>query len=101
MPAFNGTSAPDTFVGDGTSDTFIGAAGGDTLSGDLGFDLFILGDGDSPAVTAVATPTAIDVITDWTAQDRLLFLGAQAPIFGSLGTGVADDYQGAYDQAGV
>jgi len=101
MPAFNGTSEADAFVGDGTSDTFVGAAGGDTLSGDVGFDLFVVGDGHSPAVTAVATPAAIDVITDWTAQDRLLFQGAQAPIFGSLGTGVADDYASAYSQAGA
>lgn len=99
MPAFNGGDSADVFVGDGSPDTFIGAAGGDTVSGDVGFDLFIIDNGHSPAATAISTPAAIDVITDWSSKDRLLFVGANPAVFGSVGQGAADTYEEAYNQA--
>lgn len=99
MPAFNGTDNADILIGDGSPDTFIGAAGGDSLSGDVGFDLFVIGTGHSPASAAIDNPVAIDVITDWSNRDRLLFLGGEAAIFGSMGQGLADSYQQAYEQA--
>ena len=99
MPAITGTAAADTLVGDGTADTITGAAGGDRLSGDVGFDLFVVGADDSSAPSGLSDPAALDLITDWSAQDRLFFLGGQAAVFGSVGQGLADSYQQAYDQA--
>lgn len=99
MPAFNGTAEPDVLIGDGSPDTFNGAAGGDTVSGDVGFDLFVIGGDHSPAAQALTNAAALDVITDWSGRDRLLFLGANPAIFGSVGQGTADTYEDAYNQA--
>jgi serralysin len=99
MPALTGTANADTLIGDATADTLAGGAGGDRLSGDIGFDLFVVGSGDSPASGGLADPATIDVITDWSARDRLFFVGGQAPVFGSVGQGLAESYQQAYDQA--
>lgn len=100
MAEITGTALADQLTGaDGVADTITGAAGGDTVSGGAGFDLFVVGDGDSPAPTGLSDITALDVITGWSVADRILFVGASAAVFGSMHQGQAETYAQAYDQA--
>lgn len=100
MAEFIGTDDNELFEGGEDADTLSGGMGADTLSGGAGGDLFLVRGSDSPASHALSdTQPAVDVITDWTPEDRLLFVNAPAADETSLFAGVAVDYATAYDLA--
>jgi Ca2+-binding RTX toxin-like protein len=102
MAEFIGSDENELFAGGEEADTLSGGVGADTLSGGEGGDLFLVRGSDSPASHALTdTLAAIDVITDWTPEDRLLFVNAPPADETSLYAGVAADYTAAYDQAQV
>ena len=99
MATITGTGSADTLVGGTEQDTLTGGAGGDMVTGGPGFDVFVVRVGESVASAGLADLTVLDTITDWSASDRLLFVGAGPANFGSILQGVAEDYASAYNQA--
>ena len=100
MAEFIGTDGGDIIVAEEGEDTLTGGRGADTLSGGAGRDLFLVDYADSPATQALVDPDAtVDVITDWSADDRLVFLHALQPEGEALFAGVAANYEAAYDLA--
>jgi Ca2+-binding RTX toxin-like protein len=98
MAEFIGTEENELFEGGEDADTLTGGMGADTLSGGPGGDLFLVRGSDSPASHALTdTQPAIDVITDWSPDDRVVFVNAPAADETSLFAGVAADYAAAYD----
>ena len=84
MGAITGTAEADTLVGGAGGDTITGGAGADVLTGGPGIDLFVFASSDSPATTGFGDVSKIDAITDWSAEDRFLFLGSGPAGFGSV-----------------
>jgi Ca2+-binding RTX toxin-like protein len=100
MAEFIGTDEADFIVGEDGDDTLSGGRGADTLLGGAGRDVFLVRRGDSAGVAALVDPdAAVDVIGDWSLDDRLVFLDAQEPVGDSLFAGVAADYAAAWDLA--
>ncbi|WP_293899538.1 calcium-binding protein [Phenylobacterium sp.] len=99
MAELIGTDDADDLVGDAGADTLIGGSGGDTLTGGGGVNLFVVEAGDSPSDLAIFDPTAVDTITDFSPQDRLMFGGSEPQDVDSLYSSVAADYETAYDMA--
>jgi hypothetical protein len=62
----NGNLGDDNIQGGAGADTISGEGGRDVMSGDGGADIFIFGAGTSDVTAAGA-----DVITDWSAADRI------------------------------
>lgn len=99
MAEFIGTDDVDFLIGEDGGDTLKGGLSGDVLEGGAGADLFVIDEGDSLQEDGLFDVEAIDVVVDFEPQDRILFTGAEAPVFGALYPGVADTYEDAYDLA--
>ena len=100
MAELLGADGGDVLGGADGDDTVVGGRGADTLSGGAGVNAFVIDNGDSPATSALFDQEPqVDVITDWSADDRLIFVRAQPPEPDSLFAGVASSYGGAYDLA--
>jgi Ca2+-binding RTX toxin-like protein len=100
MAEFVGTDDDDVIVGETSDDVLTGGLGADTLTGGAGADLFVVDSADSSALNVLLDPNAgLDVITDWSAEDRLLFRHAQPTAADALFAGVADSYDTAFDMA--
>lgn len=69
--SLSGAVGDDTLVGGGGQDTLNGGMGLDRLTGGDDMDVFAFGIGDSTPTDA--TGAGVDVITDFTAEDRLNF----------------------------
>ena len=98
MAEFVGTDDDDFIVGEDGADSLTGGLGADTLAGGDGPDLFVVDSGDSSAMGAFFGD-GIDVITDWSAYDHLLFKHAQPAQADTLFAGVAGSYDSAFDMA--
>lgn len=96
MAAIAGTNIDDILMGSAQWDNLDGGGGTDHFTGGLGGDLFVIEAGDSDATAALGAPTVLDTITDWTPEDRLLFVGAAPMASGALYQDVAADYDAAY-----
>lgn len=96
MANIAGTPGDDLLQGDAEFDTFEGAGGVDQLQGGPGGDLFVLQPGDSAATAALGAPDVLDMITDWSAVDRILFEGGDAVGAATLLQASAVDYDAAY-----
>jgi len=97
MAEFIGTDDGDIIVGGGGNDTIVGGRGADTLTGGGGVDLFVVDHAESSAVGALGDPDGkIDVITDWSSDDHLLFQHALEPDADTLLAATAIDYDAAY-----
>jgi Ca2+-binding RTX toxin-like protein len=100
MAEYFGTEFGDVLAGADGADTLFGGGGADTLTGGAGRDLFVIDDGDSSSVAALADDGAsVDVVTDWTDEDRLVFAHSRAPEPDTLFAGVAEDYGSAFGLA--
>jgi Ca2+-binding RTX toxin-like protein len=100
MAEFVGTDDDDIIVGEDGGDILTGGRGADTLTGGTGADLFVVDNADSSASYGLLDPDGgVDVITDWSADDHLLFRRAQPAQVDSLFAGVADAYDTAFDMA--
>lgn len=100
MAELIGTDDGEILVGGDGDDTLTGGRGADTLSGGGGVNVFVFDNPDSPATAALANAGAgFDVITDWSVDDRLIFVRAQQPELDDLFAGVASDYATAYKMA--
>jgi len=100
MAEFVGTDDDDVIVGEDSDDVLIGGRGADTLTGGAGADRFIVDSADSSASAAHGDPDGyVDVITDFSADDHVVFRHALTPDVDSLFAGVADSYDTAFDLA--
>ena len=99
MATFAGTEFDDLLEGSDAGDILDGGAGQDSYAGGTSGDLFVLEAGDSDATAAVGAPETLDLITDWTFADRLLFIGADAADTSMVLQGSAADYDAAYAMA--
>jgi Ca2+-binding RTX toxin-like protein len=97
MAGFTGTEDGDLIVGGAGNDTITGGRGADTLTGGGGVDLFVVDHAESSAIGALGDPDGkIDVITDWSSDDHLLFQHALEPDPETLLAATAPDYDTAW-----
>ncbi len=96
MATFAGTSSNDQLTGGDAGDILDGGPGQDSYAGGASGDLFVLEAGDSAATSAVGAPQNLDLITDWTFADRLLFIGGDPASPSLLLQDSAIDYDSAY-----
>ena len=100
MAGFTGTDDGDLIVGGAGNDTITGGRGADTLTGGGGVDLFVVDHAESSAIGALGDPDGkIDVITDWSSDDHLLFQHALEPDADTLLATTAPDYDTAYQMS--
>ena len=96
MANFAGTASDDLLEGGAAGDVLEGGAGRDSYVGGDSGDLFVLEVGDSDATSALGAPDTLDMITDWTFADRLLFIGADPASPSVVLQGSAASYDAAY-----
>lgn len=97
MASYAGTSANDQLSGGDAGDILDGGPGHDTYVGGASGDLFVLEAGDSNATAAIGASDTLDMVTDWTFNDRLLFIGADQAT--AIHQASAATYEAAYNIA--